>query len=377
MLGKRILDLAALLRATGGVAARHVALRQRQVKLYGKTSSLWKAVEGQTGTIAQIYQNASVTVRNTSASSPTYATQARGPAQTSIPSKYSVAEEPSIPEHQKFSDQESFNEASQVNSTSDPVPSQAVNVQQEAARSNPLPDGTVPPLDKDSIVSYKSSDEEISGGDTARKAQRQAEFQIPVFEAEPPQSAATGDNEDATHPNLEIQQDRDTYYEPPLGATPVLSSLPRMKLPRNLGTVQESDEHVPDKGIDQDVFYSSQPKLGSRTIPSNQAVPQQNASEEIFSELFHSPKVAKMLKGKSGGEYKKNGLALQNPREAIPEQRKEARMADKVSFSSRDGSEIASPKSTDEDIAQLAKDIQGDITPAQRESKVALFPIFG
>lgn len=58
MSGKRILDAAAIYKASRGVAIKHIALRQRQLDHYSKTSSLAKAVKSQTDRVTLTVQAA-------------------------------------------------------------------------------------------------------------------------------------------------------------------------------------------------------------------------------------------------------------------------------------------------------------------------------
>ncbi|RFU27410.1 hypothetical protein B7463_g8940, partial [Scytalidium lignicola] len=53
MAGKRLVDLAALFNASRGVAAKHVALRTRQLDVYNQTSTLAKAVRSQTDRVTE------------------------------------------------------------------------------------------------------------------------------------------------------------------------------------------------------------------------------------------------------------------------------------------------------------------------------------
>jgi aarF domain-containing kinase len=101
----------------------------------------------------------------------------------------------------------------------------------------------------------------------AKKLQRQAEFQIPSRPAEPPTSGSS--SEDSAE--LGIDQEKDVFYKPSANASPVLSSLPRVKVPKVTEDIQESDEHVQDAQINQDVYY---PRLTTKqAVPEVQAIP--------------------------------------------------------------------------------------------------------
>ena len=374
MSAKRMLDLVGLVRATRGVAAQHIALRRRQVKLHSKTSSLWKAIDGQLEAVAQIYQKSSSIVQNTSSSTPTYTTQARD-YELLIPSKESVGEEANTSKNQRLPDQEVFYQKPQANSTANPVLKQAVDVQQEEASRDPLPDSTVPPLGYNAIIPNPPSNEELIRAEEARWAQRQAEVQIPSIEAESRQSTAARDNKKALDPGLGVQQDRDVFSTPSSETTAVLSSFPQIKISKNLGTVQEGHEHVQDKGINQDVLYSPPPKPSSDPIPHTQAISEQDVSEEMYSGLFHSPRVARMLKGNPSRLSAKDKLSLQDSRKVVPEHRGELTPNDSLSSSTTDENGRSHPKLVDKDVKQLTQDIQGSAEPPLPGSEVVMFSV--
>ncbi|KAF2231878.1 ABC1-domain-containing protein [Viridothelium virens] len=124
----------------------------------------------------------------------------------------------------------------------------------------------------------------------ARTLQRQAESQIP--------SLATG-----SQPESPPTNDQDVFHERPRTATPELSSLPRMKLPKHTEDTQGSDANVQDGQINQDVYYSSRGHQTEQQLPQQEAEPvQEKVPEGINTDVFHSPKISKMLGGQKSGE---------------------------------------------------------------------------
>ena len=203
-------------------------------------------------------------------------------------------------------------ERSENNTTGTVAEEPGLKVEQSEAKRYPLPDGTIPP--SGSPVGQESGDPEshnrrplagqsqapldqrsgagidpASSGEStiptpaterlsaqqARVAQRQSEYQIPSKSAEPPSENA---------PEFSIEQEQDVYYQPPGQAKPVLSALPRVRVPKNENDVQGGDSHIP-KDINADVYYSGAEE-GERT---------DEPTEEQLSQLFHTPRAAKLL----------------------------------------------------------------------------------
>lgn len=344
MAGKRLLDAAALFKASRAVASKHLALRTRQLDVYNRTSSLVKAVKHQTDRLTLTVQAASALAQRFDGPSAPYSTQASWAKQaradgggTAVPSNDSVEGNGLGRVMKEGIEQDHFYEKREGNTTAEPLPNGELGVRQEKAERFPLPDGTIPPAESDIGTSKRDKDvyherprsemakeplaeekqrpeyslePETSGrtsilkpassssplpANEAKKLQRQAEFQIPSRPAEPPTSGSS--SEDSAE--LGTDQEKDVFYKPSANASPVLSSLPRVKVPKVTEDIQESDEHVQDAQINQDVYYSASHKQ-KQAVPEVQAIPEQNKpSEEMFSEIFHSPRVAKMLNGKS------------------------------------------------------------------------------
>lgn len=319
MSGRRLLDLARIAGAARNVATQHVLLRQQQLKVFNQTSSIWKLAGAGRQQFSQ-YQPA---------------------ADKSIPSKGSVQKpEPSAPG--KKLDDEVFHDRSPTHTADDPVPSKSIHIEQEEAKTSPLADGTIPPIDSSvaevqhDVDSPIFSASEISQAEHDRRAQRQAEDPIPKVEAEPPE--------------VKVQQDTDVYHSSRIDSSPVLSSLPRVKVPKNTSNVEGSDEHVADKDLNQDVFYSSQ------TAEDTKKTQDDDLPEEVYAELFHSRKVA----GKLGGQASPYQFRKSKPQEQ------------NKSTSSRHPLDTR-PVPQDENVAKLAEDIAKDATsppPVSRPHQV-------
>jgi aarF domain-containing kinase len=345
MPGKRLLDAAALFSASRAIAAQHLSIRLKQLDVYSKTSTLAKAVKGRTdpagqATVSSILRFGS----NAKAASPrqTYSSNS-GPTSENLPSRKSVQNANDRSRSTEGLEQD-HNYRPEDNAVRDEVPSEELDITQEKAKRHPLPDGTIPtgkttvgkaktdtevynkrpaaepvkePLDKNgsSIPSIEPESSarssildptskslgrsELSPRD-AKVLQRQSESQIPSKTADPPgdeafkvKGAPGGDSTE-----LGVDQERDTFYRAPDSSSPVLSALPRVKLPKNMGNIQGGDSHI-KKDVNADVFYSSDEERMAN--PEGKQGAQQEPgepSEEMVNQIFHSPRVARILGSK-------------------------------------------------------------------------------
>ncbi|KAL9099483.1 MAG: hypothetical protein Q9163_005020 [Psora crenata] len=355
MSGRRLLDAAVLLKAARNVAAKHLAMRRQQLDAYSKTSSLAHAVKSRTDRFtlpvkAALALNQRFNDTNRTAS--TQATEIHAERASSPVPDQSKTSGPAKPTRgKKALEQDHFYEKSQANTVAHQVADSALSVKQEKAKGHPLPDGTITPAEfiGDVFGGHPKPPEAplTPAPDQARKLQRQAEKQIPSEAAEPPPASGLKLQPPTTNgqgdPEPAICQD--VFYEPPLESGQVLSALPRAKIPRIVEDRQESDEHVRDEQIDQEVFYSSTPKDQPRTIPETQAVPvQEQIPEETYSELFQSPKVASMLRGGPKSSAEAKGLELPGAKETPFKQTKSPEETDHLSFSPKMAAESQMPQ---------------------------------
>ncbi|KAL8927987.1 MAG: hypothetical protein Q9208_002062 [Pyrenodesmia sp. 3 TL-2023] len=386
MIWKRLLEAVALYKATRSIASKHAALRTRQLEIYKKTSSLARGVASQTARIASTATTASASSGRTQGGSLNHNVQASSDARRGViapvPSHESVQGSERTLAAKEGLEQDHFYEPSKLNSTTQPPPKQSIGVQQEAAKRYPLPDGSIPPLESElgaplhdresyselpqtgptkqplsesdrqngeklkatspgkSTIPGPSSQSTLPSSERARKLQREAETQIPSQAAEPPPAAASevdaASNEQAAGIELRVDQERDFFYAPSPNTSRVLSALPRVKIPKNTVDKQHSAEPVSDERMNQDVFYTSHADQRLQTVPDQQALPQQDEpSEDMYSGLFHSPKVAKMLKGRPSAVDASKGLELQGAKGTPIKDDRSTSAGDPESFSTR------------------------------------------
>ncbi|TGO55259.1 hypothetical protein BCON_0094g00080 [Botryotinia convoluta] len=400
MAGKRILDLAALFNASRGVAQKHIALKIRQIDVYNRTSTLARAVRNQTDRVTETAKAASFLASRLNDNVPEWTKEATDYTASSqsndngpIPSRKSTKEQEHAPEKKEGLEQDRFYEKSESNSTVNPTPKRDLHIQQEKAKSYPLPDGTIPPQDADIDTAELNADTTPTrskagpkldpidneglhpaasnsstipipktkplSADNAKRIQREHERQIP---------SVTADAIGHSNNPLEEGHDEDSFYDRSRHTSPTLSSLPRAKTPKHTSDIQENDQQLKDDAINSDTFSETVDR--TKQIPSVESVPEQEQLPEgINTDLFHSPRVARLLGGKTQGSGK-GTLGLKGVKDTPVDQTKLARNKGQDTFNVRSSvqaepttpdsplkSVLETPRQHDESIEKLAADI--------------------
>lgn len=416
MTGRRLLDVAAIFKASRGVAAKHVALRQHQLDVYNKTSSLTKAIKSQTDRVTLTVKAASSLAERFSGPEPNHSRQEpqsrRYPQDASIRGQGVASGTNKRSEKNNGILQDHFYEASDQNAPTKSASDSSLALEQEKAKGYPVPEGSIfsadlvdvekrdrgsnsefpqtepvniprndgreaidegLPLSSSGRTSDPNSavEKDSTKSSNYRKPQWQGETQSPSQVVQPPPAAQSEE------PSLQADRDRDVFYTPSSSDEQVVSSLPRVELPKHTGDAQHSDEHVPDAQLNQDVFYSTSAESKKQPVPHVQAVPEQEQlSDEAYTELFHSPRIARMLGGQPKSGKHSKGLEMPGAQETPVKQTKRPQEIDKVSSSVRtsaqeslDGapsppSEIVGSRQSEakgsEDVHNLAADIAED-----------------
>ncbi|KAK3045093.1 hypothetical protein LTS18_014595, partial [Coniosporium uncinatum] len=327
----------------------HIAIRQQQLEVFSKTSTLARAVKNQTDRVTVTAQAASALAKRFAEDAPSYASRYTQRAQDGgketdqhIPRGETVAGQEGQAQPEEGIQQDHHYEQSQENSAVRDPPEGELHPTQEKPNRYPLPDGTIPPegsnqtptagrdtydrrpqpvpekeplsdtqhsnedgleptsSDNSTIPTPKPSSEAQYSSNEAKKLQRESEEQIPKITT----AAFSGDQKLAEGHDVDVYYDR-VNAQP---STP-LSSLPRTKIPKSTEVAQGSDEHVKDGQINADVYYSSEAQSAAQKIPTHEAIPKQDeAEQDINTDVFHSPRIAKMLSGRDKKGY---GLGMQ------------------------------------------------------------------
>ena len=422
MSGRWLLDAAALYSASRRVLSKHIALRNYQYENYDKTSSLIRAIRSQTDRVTLTVKAAANLAARFNGPDAHYPNSAQKSFLNAAAfSKDSVAaSRADLPTNESI-EQDHYYNRPERNDTKQPVPT---DVRQEKGNTRPLPDGSIKSVSRREeqsanennvslngrklvgplpTVATKAESAEL-GGDfklngngnmktdfsrsddgelllssiQARQLQCESEAPIPSEAAEPPPlESADQDSKIPALAEIGVEQEKDVYYTPPSVSTPVLSSLPRVKVPKVTENTQENDEHVSDIGLNQDVYYkSTAADFPSRTTTSQADAEPDPISEEMYSEIFHSPKVARIL---GGGQKRKQEPDITNssnpihplPRDYRDVQGKEMQAPSRSTVSNESflttaqpkiagGSKI-SPSENTIDPEQLAADIAEDV----------------
>lgn len=400
MAGKRILDLAALFNASRGVAQKHIALKTRQIDVYNRTSTLARAVRNQTDRVTETVKAASFLASRLNDNVPEWTKEAADNTSNSqsndsgpVPNRSSSKEQEHSAGKKEGLEQDHFYERSESNSAVNPRPQGDLDIQQEKANSYPLPDGTIPPkdadihaaelnadttpvraqaapildpIDNEGLQSVASNASTIPiprrkplSADDAKRIQREYEQQIPSITAD-----TIGKSENP----LEEGHDEDSFSDRSKHTSPSLSSLPRAKIPKHTSDVQENDKHLKQDAINSDNF--SETVHSTEKIPSVESIPEQEQLPEgINTDLFHSPRVARLLGGKTQGSSN-SSLGLRGVKDTPIEQTKLARNKDQDTFNVRSSVQaepttpdtpskpfVETSHQKDADIEKLAADI--------------------
>ena len=300
MSGKRILDAIAVLNAARTVAYQHFIIRQSQLELYARTSSFTRGING----ASQARKGANNVTHSFNKSTNT-AANAKPSSGPETPNPQTVEGEGQPIKRTEGLEQDHHYNRSQGNSVADSVPEQDLEIQQGKAERYSLANDTIA-LARSGLGQVVTGTQDLSSED-AMKLQRQSEAQIPSKSAEPPTTKAFSTTlpPDGESSEFGVEQEQDVFYQPPNSTAPVLSALPRFKIPKVEEDVQGGDPHVPQK-INADVFYSSR-RLSQNDIANQTDAAQEHLSEEMMSSLFHSPRIARLLGANSPGGIRPKG----------------------------------------------------------------------
>lgn len=333
MAGRRLVDAAKLFNASKSVAQKHIALRSNQFDAYSKTSTLARAVKNQTDRVTLTAAAAIELSKRFSEEAPSYARaaaqQAAGAPNGNIPREDTVKRDAPADISREVLEQDHHYEPSEQNTTVQPTPEAELEVEQKVAPRRPLPDGTIP------SAGVTLEPEEEKGQDTfserpipeapkaplaeeQKEQPRQEDDGIRPVESDEstiplpgkPRGVSSAAAESITshandlqqpHKSEQIQRlekghDRDVFYSRSVEAQAPPSSQPRIRLPKHTETKQASDEHLDDKQLNQDVFYSTRgadkQKVASR---QDSVTEQEELPEGVNTDVFHSTRIAQML----------------------------------------------------------------------------------
>jgi aarF domain-containing kinase len=318
MAGRRLVDAAKLFNASKSIAAKHISLRSQQLDVYTKTSSLAKAVKNQTDRVTLTAQAAIALAKRVNEDAPPHASAASSPAAESrnygrsgqgVASEQPRQDETEVRGRENgkehlvdeaiFPGKEKLEEARSREGAFSEDPMQQLSVEPPTPESldqaHRGDDGISPVVSDVSTIPTPSEPPHLSA-DAARKLEQRFGKDIPSAEYMV-QSPA----KDFQAETLAKGHDQDVFYVRSNETPPEPSSLPRKKIPKHTESRQESDSHVDDSHLNQDVYYSiptPSPEKSVKELPQRVAVPEQDqVPEGINTDVFRTRKVAAMLGG--------------------------------------------------------------------------------
>ena len=345
MAGKRLLDAAAFFKAVRGVAAHGQSLRNQRLERYSKTSSLARAIKDQTDRVT-LTVKAAAALSDRLNSSSTYSTQA-GPSSgrakdNSIPAKESLNQASSGGSQKSSLEPDHFYHQSPKDVTAQPTTRTDLPVHQEQASEIPLPDGTIPP----------------KGTNLADERNEDVSSRTPT--AVPPKNPLEGSGEGSLEPQMSS----------------------RSSIPRPADSIAP-DTIEPQPASKQNATHQGSSPISDEAVPKVQAVPEQEPiTEEMYSEIFQSPRIAKLLRNDPKRKHDSE-MRLSGTQKEGSEPFKDAKVRDQETFNSavaqdppseqqnHNSKETNSKLADNDDFAALGKDLAKDAqTTAEAKSTV-------
>jgi aarF domain-containing kinase len=351
MAARRLLDFAKVVSASRSITRQHVALRRHQLDVYTRTSTTGKILKDQIDRTAVAAQAFTAIAKRLAEDAPSYLRDDLDDQNSASPRQESVRGD-SIERNQSRSPAQDCESQDHLRKPTpgkvDDSPLQdELEIKQEKPDRYPLPDGTIPlagtnsaldtaakdtydqrpepepakrPLvdqdDNNNIHGRRSQENLVpisSHASTipvpkkaplpstvAKKLQREAENQIPAVTA-------------ATQPLRDKTIKSDVYSDRPQGSDPPLSSLPRIKFPKNSSIEQGSIDTVNNAQINADVYYKPASIRDGEENPISHkgdvATPnpkQDDIPQGVNINVFSNPRIARMLGGGSYSSMKDN-----------------------------------------------------------------------
>jgi len=276
MASRRLSDLIAVFSASSAVARNHYLIRTQQLNLYASTSSILKSSYGS---------------RNTT------------PVKPKLVKREGIGKD----YFYRPGDLNSLGLASKA----------GLPGTQKQADNNPLPDGTAPPSKTPTHFSNKGewgedyySDRPTGvpkgslskgGPELGPQSSKSSTTPSPLTSLSPEEAKRLEHESETSISSVIAEPPEQMFYLRQARASPVLSSFPRAKTPR-----QTEGEQGPSGESNSDIFYTT-PKKDSKTskAPEKVAVPEQESGVEgLNGELFHSRRARSLFTQFRGTEEK-------------------------------------------------------------------------
>lgn len=318
MAGRRLLDAALVFNATRGVARQHLQLRAKQLDVWSKSSSLAKALKAQTDRVTLTAQAANALLRRTQEESPQsmYSTQAQQTTtEERVPRDGSVDHASKLDVVHEGLKQDHHYERALENTTTDTPPDGELSVEQEMPGRYSTPDGSLlppsTPVDTAACPSQRSgSQEQRPGGVT------------------PTETLVQGDRNGALRPET------------------------------------SGDSTILEKGG----------RVDTTRIPEHEVVAEQeNIPEGVNTDVFYSPRVAKLLGGATKKSMQKAELEVSGAENVTGAKPASAEKMGQDTFNVRDTGtkQTSEPEAQTTENGQLKQEKANDIDTRELGADIA------
>ncbi len=298
MTGRRILDAVAVFKAVRGVASKHVVFRTHQLDAFSKTSTIAKAVQSQTDRVTLTVKAASALSDRFNGPAAQNSTQATSPATAHRDPPTPNAVEAEVlsggtKEMDGFVQDHLYTKLGEQ-PAAEPLVANGQNVEQKATEGQPPSDVSISPLGSLSDAS---------------KRPREPSSKISKKGVGPP--------------------DEETHM-------PERPASSQLNVARKTHESYQDHDLAANGQINRDVSYPSDLNDQNQAVPECQAIPEQEQPcNEAYSEIFHSPRVARMLGGQSKRDLSSKGMELPGAKGMAAEEIKSPEENDRVSSSVR------------------------------------------
>ncbi|KAL4759947.1 protein kinase COQ8 [Aspergillus foveolatus] len=328
MSGKRLLDAIQFLNVAKSVATKHLAVRQQQLDIFTRTSSLTKGIKNQTDGLILTAKAAAALAKRFNDGSPSQSsTTSARPSESSPSTQKDQDTETKIPS--SVTGASANNRGSQLKAS--PQQEEFYQPSREpAAKPAGTPRVEVPQATSDTQVGLdKDINADVYQLSTKASPERNA-------------SGHTG----ADRLNVSAQQEE--TYRPAPDPAAGRARAPEVVLPQTTSTTQT----VTNQGINADVYHSP--------VDSKAESQQQDLPEEMIRDLFHSPKVARSLSRKAAADWRFRSInakekGVKQAEEQIGENVEPRLVEDIVPSTSKVDAEIVAERKKDEDTYKMVE----------------------
>ncbi|KAL4967322.1 protein kinase COQ8 [Aspergillus stella-maris] len=268
MSGKRLLDVIQFLNVTKSVATKHLAVRQRQLDTFTRTSSLTKGIKNQTDSLILTAKAAAALAKRLNDNPPS-----RSPTTSAAPS------EPSPTSQQHAQNEVQIPSSATGTGRSTETGQLDVSPQQEEFYW-PSRDPAAEPAGEPSV--------QVPGATSGAQVGFDKDINADVYQSPVRKSQVI----DAS--GVEVSPQQEESYRPSTDPAAGRARSPVDQIPQATSSTQTGL----DKDINADVYHSPK-KTANSSAPVSE---QEDLPEEIMKDLFHSPKVARNISRKQTAE---------------------------------------------------------------------------